>query len=138
MRTAILFDLDGTLLPMDLERFTKGYFGLLTAEMAKHGYDPQLLVKALLSGIGAMGKGDGSVTANSFSGPKPSGFWETAVSGTFRFSTHFTKTDSGAQNASPNRTRRFPVRQLRRHTNLPDRGACDQSAFSVFRNRRTP
>ena len=71
MRTAILFDLDGTLLPMDLERFTKGYFGLLTAEMAKHGYDPQLLVKALLSGIGAMGKGDGTVTCEQL-------FWDDA------------------------------------------------------------
>lgn len=27
--TTILFDLDGTLLPMDMEAFTKAYFGLL-------------------------------------------------------------------------------------------------------------
>ena len=31
---AVLFDLDGTLLPMDLEVFTKAYFGSLAAKMA--------------------------------------------------------------------------------------------------------
>ena len=29
MRQAILFDLDGTLLPMDLDQFVERYFGLL-------------------------------------------------------------------------------------------------------------
>ena len=32
----ILFDLDGTLLPMDLDEFTHGYFRLLAAKLAPH------------------------------------------------------------------------------------------------------
>ena len=32
--TTILFDLDGTLLPMDNDEFTRGYFKLLAAKMA--------------------------------------------------------------------------------------------------------
>lgn len=34
MIKAILFDLDGTLLPMDQDEFTKGYFNLLAAKLA--------------------------------------------------------------------------------------------------------
>ena len=34
----VLFDLDGTLLPMDMEEFTNGYFGLLTQKLAPRGY----------------------------------------------------------------------------------------------------
>ena len=36
---AILFDLDGTLLPMDNDRFTKGYFHLLAQTAAPYGYE---------------------------------------------------------------------------------------------------
>lgn len=32
--TTVLFDLDGTLLPMDNDEFTKGYFKLLAAKLA--------------------------------------------------------------------------------------------------------
>lgn len=32
--TTILFDLDGTLLPMDNDAFTRGYFKLLAARLA--------------------------------------------------------------------------------------------------------
>ena len=35
----VLFDLDGTLLPMDQDAFTKGYFTLLVQKLAPHGYD---------------------------------------------------------------------------------------------------
>lgn len=59
MKQAILFDLDGTLLPMDQEEFTNGYFRLLAAKMAPHGYDPGQLVDALWQGVGAMVKNDG-------------------------------------------------------------------------------
>ena len=31
---AVLFDLDGTLLPMELEKFTNTYFGLLAKKAA--------------------------------------------------------------------------------------------------------
>lgn len=57
---AILFDLDGTLLPMDQETFSKAYFGLLAKTMAPHGYEPKALVDAIWAGIVAMVKNDGS------------------------------------------------------------------------------
>ena len=43
----ILFDLDGTLLPMDQEAFVNAYTKLLAMYMVPYGYDPQLLIKAL-------------------------------------------------------------------------------------------
>lgn len=51
---AVLFDLDGTLLPMDLDEFIKHYFGGLAKKFASAGYDPQELIKAIWSGVGAM------------------------------------------------------------------------------------
>ena len=39
--TTVLFDLDGTLLPMELEQFTNTYFGLLAKKAAPFGYDPR-------------------------------------------------------------------------------------------------
>ena len=56
---AVLFDLDGTLLPMDQEEFVKAYFGLLSKRMAQFGYDPQTLVATIWSGTKAMMKNDG-------------------------------------------------------------------------------
>ena len=38
---AVLFDLDGTLLPMDQDAFTKGYFKLLAKKLSPHGYEPE-------------------------------------------------------------------------------------------------
>lgn len=60
MVTTILFDLDGTLLPMDQEVFVNSYLKRMAARMAPHGYDPKLLVKAIWDGTGAMVKNDGS------------------------------------------------------------------------------
>ena len=60
MIKAILFDLDGTLLPMDQEVFVRDYIGRLAAFLVPYGYDPQLLTKALWAGTGAMVKNDGS------------------------------------------------------------------------------
>ena len=34
--TTVLFDLDGTLLPMDNDAFTKGYFKLLARKLAPY------------------------------------------------------------------------------------------------------
>ena len=59
MEKAILFDLDGTLLPMDQETFTSSYFKDLTAKMAPCGYDPQELIAGLWKGTAAMVKNDG-------------------------------------------------------------------------------
>ena len=59
MTKAILFDLDGTLLPMDQEVFVKDYLGRMAAFLAPHGYDPQTLMKTIWTGTGAMVKNDG-------------------------------------------------------------------------------
>lgn len=58
----VLFDLDGTLLPMDQDEFVKSYLGRMAKKMAPHGYDPDLLVKAIWKGTGAMVMNDGSAT----------------------------------------------------------------------------
>ena len=50
--TTVLFDLDGTLLPMDQDLFTKKYFGALAAKLAPHGYDPEQLIKGVWAGSG--------------------------------------------------------------------------------------
>ena len=58
--TTILFDLDGTLLPMDQEKFTKGYFGLLAQKVSAFGYDPKQLVDVIWKGTAAMVGNDGA------------------------------------------------------------------------------
>lgn len=60
--TTVLFDLDGTLLPMDQEAFTRRYFALLTRAMAPHGYEPEALMKTVWAGTAAMVKNDGSIS----------------------------------------------------------------------------
>ena len=59
---AVLFDLDGTLLPMDQDAFVKVYFGLLAKKLAHHGYEPQKLIDAVWTGTAAMVQNDGSRT----------------------------------------------------------------------------
>ena len=58
----VLFDLDGTLLPMDQDAFVKDYFGRLAKKVAPIGYDPQTLPKNLWQGVGAMVMNDGKAT----------------------------------------------------------------------------
>ena len=60
--TTVLFDLDGTLLPMDQDIFIKKYFGLLAQKLAPHGYDPEKLIQAVWAGTKAMVMNDGKVT----------------------------------------------------------------------------
>lgn len=62
MLDAILFDLDGTLLPMDYEVFTKGYLDLLAEAVAPYGYKKDQLFGAMWKGVGAMIKNDGKET----------------------------------------------------------------------------
>lgn len=57
----ILFDLDGTLLPMDQEIFTKAYFKALATKLAAHGYEPKALVDAIWAGTAAMVKNTGEL-----------------------------------------------------------------------------
>lgn len=67
--TAVLFDLDGTLLPMDNDEFTKAYFKLLSANMAKYGYEPKELIDAVWVGTAAMVKNKGDKS-------NEAAFWE--------------------------------------------------------------
>lgn len=59
---AVLFDLDGTLLPMDQETFIKTYLGGLVQKLVPHGYNPDMVVKAVYAGMKAMTTNDGSRT----------------------------------------------------------------------------
>ena len=60
--TTVLFDLDGTLLPMDQDVFIKTYFSRVAAKMAPRGYEPQALIDAIWAGTTSMVKNDGSCT----------------------------------------------------------------------------
>lgn len=59
---AVLFDLDGTLLPMDTDRFMEIYFKDIAAMVMPLGYDPKKVLKALWAGVEAMVNNDGSRT----------------------------------------------------------------------------
>jgi len=67
---AILFDLDGTLLPMDYNTFTKGYLDLLSSAVAPYGYKKDTLLPAMWNGVSSMINNNGSR-------PNSAAFWET-------------------------------------------------------------
>lgn len=58
----VLFDLDGTLLPMDQDAFTKAYFHYLAKHMAAYGYESEKLIQSIWAGTKAMVKNDGTKT----------------------------------------------------------------------------
>jgi FMN phosphatase YigB (HAD superfamily) len=58
----ILFDLDGTLLPMDQDEFVKAYFGLLAKKLSNYGYEPNKLINSIWKGTMVMINNDGSKT----------------------------------------------------------------------------
>lgn len=62
MIDTVLFDLDGTLLPMDQDEFVNAYMTLLARKLAPHGYDPNHLVAAVWAGTQAMVENDGRRT----------------------------------------------------------------------------
>ena len=62
MITTVLFDLDGTLLPMELDQFLESYFSLLAKKLSKHGYAPHTLIDGMWEGVNAMIRNDGSRT----------------------------------------------------------------------------
>lgn len=66
----ILFDLDGTLLPMEQEVFLKRYMGALSAKLAPFGYEPKALIDGVWKGMEAMVANNGCATNESV-------FWET-------------------------------------------------------------
>lgn len=59
---AVLFDLDGTLLPMDQDVFLKAYFGGLSQKLAPLGYEAKPLIDAIWHGTAAMLQNDGKQT----------------------------------------------------------------------------
>ena len=61
MIKVVLFDLDGTLLPMDQEVFVNEYFGRIAKKLAAHGYEPELLIKNIWAGTKAMILNDGTM-----------------------------------------------------------------------------
>ena len=71
--TTVLFDLDGTLLPMDQDVFVKDYFTRIAGKVAPQGYDPKQLIDMIWHGTAAMVKNDGSKT-------NEEAFWKYAVS----------------------------------------------------------
>jgi HAD superfamily hydrolase (TIGR01549 family) len=61
MIKVVLFDLDGTLLPMDQDVFVQNYFGRLAKKLAPYGYDAKKLVDAIWTGTAAMVKNTGEL-----------------------------------------------------------------------------
>ncbi|MDR0840799.1 MAG: HAD family hydrolase [Christensenellaceae bacterium] len=57
----VLFDLDGTLLPMEQKEFIRAYFGELARRCAPLGYEREPLIAALWKGTSAMIANDGVV-----------------------------------------------------------------------------
>lgn len=62
MIKAILFDMDGTLLPMDVDKFVEAYTSGLGHKVASLGLDPKAVLEALWKSTGCMVKNDGSMT----------------------------------------------------------------------------
>ena len=58
--TTVLFDLDGTLLPMNQDLFAMTYLKGLAARVASAGYAPKALIDAVWKGTEAMIRNDGS------------------------------------------------------------------------------
>ena len=58
----IFYDLDGTLLPMDMDEFMGAYFKGICKKLVPHGYDHDALVKNIWAGTKAMVLNDGSKT----------------------------------------------------------------------------
>lgn len=60
----VLFDLDGTLLPMDMEEFTNGYFVFLVKKAMEYSkrYEKDALIKAVWGGVKAMVLNSGEMT----------------------------------------------------------------------------
>ncbi|MCI8464922.1 MAG: HAD family hydrolase [Lachnospiraceae bacterium] len=57
----VLFDLDGTLLPMDQDAFVRLYMEALGRTFAPDGFDPKRLTGSVWKGVEAMIRNDGSV-----------------------------------------------------------------------------
>ncbi len=56
---AIFFDLDGTLLDLDMDLFLKEYFEGISAFFGSRGYDAKLFFKAIMAGVKSMTQEEG-------------------------------------------------------------------------------
>lgn len=70
---AVLFDLDGTLLPMDQDVFIKAYFGGLCRRLSPLGYAPDDVIRAIWQGTADMVKNTGKLRNEEV-------FWESFAS----------------------------------------------------------
>lgn len=68
--TTVLFDLDGTLLPMDQDVFAKTYFTAIGTAIAPSGYELESVIKGIWAGTYAMIKNSGEKNNETV-------FWET-------------------------------------------------------------
>lgn len=69
MLSAVLFDLDGTLLPLDQAEFTQRYFDCLRGYFAPLGYEAEALCRQVWDATGAMVANDGTKS-------NEAAFWE--------------------------------------------------------------
>ena len=58
----VLFDLDGTLLPMDQDAFVELYAASLSRELAEKGLDPKPYIKAVFGDVEAVARSGGNCT----------------------------------------------------------------------------
>jgi len=70
MIDTILFDLDGTLLPLDPQKFTDVYFPALAEKIVPLGYDGETLIKAVWKGTASMQANSGTTLNHHY-------FWQT-------------------------------------------------------------
>lgn len=62
MIDTVMFDLDGTLLPMDQKEFVESYMKMLVVRYGPLGFDTEAIVRGLWVGVKAMMENDGSMT----------------------------------------------------------------------------
>ena len=72
MIKTVMFDLDGTLLPMEQDAFVEYYCGLLAEKAINCGYDHKLLLKTMFDSLTSMVNNDGKKTNEEV-------FWEVFV-----------------------------------------------------------
>lgn len=69
---AFLFDLDGTLLPMDQDHFIEIYFNSLAKKIIPYGIDPSTFINTIREGVMAMFLNDGTIS-------NEDRFWKTII-----------------------------------------------------------